>query len=1053
MFKFYCGFPVLGSYLIDKSDRVHRQRNCVSGRVVGGTQHRAARVTRWLASWLMVAMLSTASIAAEPSGEPLFDIDIPPLNAAEALNRLAKQTGAIMLFPYDLAESRQANAVSGRYSLSDALELLLRDSGLSSGLSDKRVIQIYVAEETERDTEVGDDMNTRKKTGLVAMLASVFSVSASAQDSGTLAGDGNTVEEVVVTGSRIARKDLNSVGPMTIIGAPEIEATGVTSLEVLLQRLPSSAGFGGNQTSAYWVSNGWGTPQINLRGMGINRTLVLLNGRRIVAGGTGANTSVDLSMIPVSIIEQIEVLKDGASAIYGADAVAGVVNIITKKNFEGVEAAVKAGAAFEGDGEELQLDLTWGVTNERGSLMANISYQDADEVYMPDRVDCPRSEVNGQLVCFGSSSTTGGRALLPDGTRINFNQDPNGSGDDFAIYDPLIHNFDFNQSFNAVNPLERLSFSAFGNHELTDRVGIFGEVMYTNRQTDQPASPTTIRNIFFDASHPTNPTGEDVFLENRRIAESGDRQFFQETDTWRVVAGLDGEFSDTWSWDVSYNWGRNTGIDGSTNIVNLLRLNETLDTSICGTGGIPCADILGLGDVTQEVMDYILFTMVGTGGNEQTSISANVSGELFDLPAGPVLLAAGYENRNDKGWRNPDSLVIIGAANTNAADPISGTVKSDEFYVEASLPILVDAPLARNLNLDLAFRFSDYETFGSDDNFKIGLNWQIIDDLKIRANLSTAFRVPNVNELFGGVAEGNLTTTDPCSGWSDLDPSNVVYQNCQADGVPVGFMQLGNTILTTVGGNTALEPESADTFTLGVVYEPSFLEGLALTLDYYDIEIEDAITQIPGSTKLDVCYNTPNLAHEFCSPAHFTRSSLSGDVNFLSAQPVNSGLETIKGIDFGLTYNFDLMDLPAAFDFKTTLLNEYEITPFSGAAPIVLDGHIGGGNGGYSRFRSYMSLNVGAERWGGTYSVQVIGDGDDFNAEPPAIGAEIDSVVYHYLQATYEFSDSMRLAVGIDNLFDEGAPYVASWTDANTDTMTYDLTGRRGYARLTYRWQ
>jgi outer membrane receptor protein involved in Fe transport len=445
--------------------------------------------------------------------------------------------------------------------------------------------------------------------------------------------------------------------------------------------------------------------------------------------------------------------------------------------------------------------------------------------------------------------------------------------------------------------------------------------------------------------------------------------------------------------------------------------------------------------------------MIGTGGNEQLSLLANVSGELFDLPAGPVYVAAGYENRKDKGWRNPDSLVIIGAANTNAADPISGTVKSDEFYVEASLPLLADVPLAESVNLDLAFRYSDYETFGTDDNYKIGLNWQIVEDLKVRANLSTAFRVPNVNELFGGVAEGNLTTTDPCSGWSSLDPSDIVYQNCQADGVPAGFMQLGNTILTTVGGNPALEPESADTFTLGVVYQPSFLEGLALTLDYFDIEIDDAITQIPGSTKLEVCYNTPNLAHEFCSPDHFTRSSLSGDVNFLSAQPVNTGLESITGVDFGLTYDFDIMDLPTTFDFKTTVLDEYEVTPFDGAAPIVLDGHIGGGNGGYSKYRSYLSLNVGGDRWTGNYSVQIIGEGDDFNFEPPAIGAEIDTVVYHYAQASYRLSESARIAVGIDNIFDEDAPYVASWTDGNTDTMTYDLTGRRAYARLTYRWQ
>ena len=885
--------------------------------------------------------------------------------------------------------------------------------------------------------------------GGLVLLAESTSVSAQQPDREPA---GDRIEEVVVTGSRIRRTDLNSVGPVTILDAPQIAATGVTSLEVLLQRLPSSAGFGGNQTSAYWVSNGWGTPQINLRGLGINRTLVLLNGRRVVAGGTGANTAVDLSMIPVSIIQRIEVLKDGASAIYGADAVAGVVNIITKQNFDGVEASAKAGAAFEGDGEELQLDLTWGITTDRGNLMANISYQDANEVYMPDRVDCPKAEVDGELVCFGSSSTIGGRALLPDGTRINFNQDPNGDGDFFEPYNPLLHNFDFNQSFNAVNPLERISFSAFGDHVLTDDISIFGELMFTNRQTQQPASPTTVQRISIDATHPINPTGEDLFLENRRIAESGNRDFFQETDTWRVVAGLQGELSDSWNWEVSYNWGRNTGIDGSTNIVNLLRLAETLDTSVCGTAGVPCADILGFGDVTPEVLDYILFTMIGTGGNEQTSLSANVSGELFDMPAGPVFVAAGIESREDKGWRNPDSLVVIGAANTNAADPISGTVKSDEVYVEVSLPLLTDVPLAQSLGLDLAFRYSDYETFGTDDNYKIGLNWQVVQDFKVRANLSTAFRVPNVNELFGGVAEGNLTTTDPCSGWSSRDPSDVVYQNCQADGVPVGFTQLGNTILTTVGGNPALEPESADTFTLGIVYEPSFLEGLALTLDYYDIEIDDAITQIPGSTKLDVCYNTPGLAHEFCTPAHFTRNSLSGDVDFLSAQPVNTGLETVSGIDIGLTYDFDLADLPSTFEFKTTLLNEYEVTPFDGAAPIVFDGHIGGGNGGYPEFRSYLSLNVGGDRWNGNYSVQIIGEGDDFNADPPDIGSKIDAVVYHFAQASYQLTERAKLAIGIDNIFDEDPPYVASWTDGNTDTMTYDLIGRRGYARITYRW-
>ena len=874
--------------------------------------------------------------------------------------------------------------------------------------------------------------------------------------SGTAMAQGSDpapVEEVVVTGSRIARDDLTSVGPVTIITAPQIAATGVTSLEVLLQRLPSSAGFGGNQTSAYWVSNGWGTPQVNLRGLGINRTLVLLNGRRVVAGGTGANTAVDLSMIPMSIIERIEVLKDGASAVYGADAVAGVVNIITKKNFEGAEASIKAGAAFEGDGEELQVDLTWGVTNDKGSLMANISYQSAGEVYMPDRVDCPKSEVNGELVCFGSSSTVGGRALLPDATRINFNQDPNGDPFSWHLYDPLTDNFDFNQSFNAVNPLERLSFSAFGNRQLNDNVEIFGELLFTNRQTDQPASPTTISNIPIPASHPTNPTGQDLFVERRRFAESGNRDFFQETNTYRVVAGLQGDIGDSWHWDAAINWGRNTGTDGSTNIINTLRLGEMLDPEICGTTEIPCANILGFGNITQDALDYMLFTMIGTGGNEQQSVTANISGELFDMPAGPFMAAFGIESREDKGWRDPDSLVVIGGANTNAADPISGSVKANEIYVEASIPLLEGVALAQALDLDVAFRYSDYDTFGGTDNYKVGLNWQIVDSFKIRANFTTAFRVPNVNELFGGVAEGNLTTTDPCSGWDLLDPTDIVYINCQADGVPAGFMQLGNTILTTVGGNPNLDPESSETFTAGIVWQPTWLDGFSLTIDYYDIEITDAITQIPGSTKLDVCYTTADLAHPFCSDASFTRSALSGDVNFLSAVPVNTGNESVNGVDFGLVYNVDIGAVATTFSWDTTLLNKYEITAFDGADPIVLDGHIGGGNGGFSTVRSYFSMNLQGNKWSGNYSIQVIGSGDDFNASAPDIGAEIDAVSYHYIQGAYHFNDSSTLEVGIDNVLDEQAPYVASWTDANTDTMTYDLIGRRGYARFTYRWQ
>ena len=273
------------------------------------------------------------------------------------------------------------------------------------------------------------------------LLSAGFAANASAQSPEQApASSATTLDAVKVTGSHIKRAAISGVGPVTVIDAETIERSGAISVETLLQRLPASAGFAGSQTNAYWAGNGYGTTQVNLRGLGINRTLVLLNGRRIVNGGTGANSSVDLNIIPVALIERIEVLKDGASAIYGADAVAGVVNIITKENFEGVEASVSYGQTFKQDGEEGAVDLAWGVNNDRGSLMAAINYAESGTVNMASRAPCGLGEVNGKLKCVGSSSTIGGRALLPDGSRINFNQDPNGDGDFYEAYSPGKHN-------------------------------------------------------------------------------------------------------------------------------------------------------------------------------------------------------------------------------------------------------------------------------------------------------------------------------------------------------------------------------------------------------------------------------------------------------------------------------------------------------------------------------------------------------------------------------------------------------------------------------------
>ena len=874
-----------------------------------------------------------------------------------------------------------------------------------------------------------------------------LAVPVSAQEADPQEGVNSSAEPtnaIVVTGSRIRRADIEGVGPTTVVDAEEIENTGIVNVETLLQRLPANAGFAGNQSSAYWTGNGYGTAQVNLRGLGIKRTLVLLNGRRLVAGGTGANSSPDLNMIPVNMLARTEVLKDGASAVYGADAMAGVVNLISRTDFEGVSVGGRLGITEEGDGRDATIDLLAGWRTDRGGIMIAANYQKTEPISMFSRAPCSLAEVTpGQLSCVNSSSTIGGRAVLPDGSQINFNQDAGGDGDFFEPYNPAKHNYNSALTLNAVNPIERISVATFADWAMTDDIELFGEFLYTKRESEQIATPGSLLNLAIPASSPTNPTGEDIVLVRRRLAEGGPRQFFQDTETWQATLGLKGDLANTWHWEVAGSFGRNTGIDGSTNIANLENVANTLDPDICGTGGIPCADYLGFGDVSQEVLDYILFTSRDTGGNELLSVTADLTGDLFDMPAGPVSFAAGAAYREEKGWRDPDPLTVAGIANTNQQDPISGKSIAKEAYVELSVPVFANAPFAEQFTLNGALRVSDYDLFGTDWNYKLSADWEMFDGLRLRGTYGTGFRTPNVPELFGGVAEGNLTTTDPCSNYSTSGNATLVV-NCQATGVPAGYVQLGNTILTTVGGNPDLQPESSTMWTIGTVVQPrSIVPGLTLTADWFDIDIEDAIRAIPGSTKLAVCYASPNLSSEFCDD--FTRSSLTGEVTFLSATPINTGLEKMNGLDLGMIYDRRIGDFNVSLDMNVTWLNEYTVIPFEGGDPIRFNGFIGGGNGGYPEWRGYGTLMVENGPIGATWSTQWIGSATDFNAAPGDIGYSTPDVFYHNLQLSFAVDDETSFRLGVDNIFDRKPPYIQSFTDANTDTMTYDVMGRRFY--------
>ncbi|WP_241906485.1 TonB-dependent receptor [Shewanella sp. 10N.286.51.B7] len=856
-----------------------------------------------------------------------------------------------------------------------------------------------------------------------------------------------SMEKISITGSRIKREEITSTAPMAVFTADDIAQMGATSVDAVLQRMSASAGFAGNQTNAYWTDGGYGSTQVNLRGLGVNRTLVLLNGRRMVNSGTGANSSVDLNTIPVSVIERIEVLKDGASAVYGADAVAGVVNIITKDQIDGVEFQARTGMTEQGDGEQYQFDLAVGKVGERGSGYIALSYDKTDAVEMTSRAPCPLTEVDGELVCSGSTALPGGRGYFLDENGNSIGDEvkllPNGS-DEYTSSD----RDNYFEYFNAVQPNERFNVFASGEYDLTDNVQLFTEAMYTHRSSTLPATPQTVSGITIPSWHESNPTENDFLLNSRRLAEAP-REFNIETDTWRVVAGLQGGLDNGWQWDAAVNYGSNRGSFEVTNVINNTRLGEATDYDNCSVDpNIPCADFWGEGSLTPEMLDYFLFDMMSDGGNEQLSLTANLTGDLWQLPAGTMSFATGIEHRKEKGWSNPDPLAIIGEANTSQQDPITGEYTADEVYLEAYIPLLADKPLAKAVDLTAAVRYSHFDTFGSDTNYKLGLQWMLNDQLTLRTTKSTAFRVPNIPELFGGISQGSMNTTDPCSDWSQLDPSSNRFANCQAAGVSMDFNHEG-TILTDRGGNADLQPEEADTFTVGVVWDVSFIEGLNVTLDYYDIKIENAINSVNGSSKLAACYDSANMSHPFCNDEHFIRDEQTGEITYLQTQLGNAATEEVSGVDLAMFYQKDFGEFTTNTSFEVSYLDEYNLQTYEGAPVEERAGTIGY-DGSYTKWRSNLYFDIAKDDWRFGYNIQYIGEADDQYAAAGDIGDSVDAVTYHNTQLYYQLTRSLGFTAGIDNLFDKQAPYHQSYTDGNTNTMTYDLMGRRYYLALKW---
>ncbi len=783
-----------------------------------------------------------------------------------------------------------------------------------------------------------------------------------------------TLDTIVVTGSRIRQVDTETSQPVTFITRDDIEKQGFQSVADILQNITATGTPPLSRASPLSAGETAGGTFISLRNLGAARTLVLLNGRRL---GISTSGLADISTIPAAAVERIEVLKDGASSIYGSDAIGGVINVITRTNFDGARASAYFGQYSEGDGDIRKADMVLGVGNDRASLTLSGEYREEDGVVATARdfAAFPRGPLHptdnwttvGQFGGFVTTATTAVPGI-PTGTRVILRP----GGNPRVLTDYVRQNTttgtcagstaatgcipgsvaDKSNSLEQTDlrtPLESKSINIDGSFALTDTINLTGGLLYSNRESNRRVAGYPMQAASFNtpmsATSYFNPTGAAIGNWWRRTWEVP-RDSSSELTTFRFVMAVDGSFElfndRPWDWDVSYMYNSNDLSQKTYGNLNLANVRAAVGPSFlnssgvvqCGTVAAPIAGcvpfnpflhfgVAGQGGLTgnDALRNYLFQEEHATGETSTKLWSANLTGGLFDLPAGELAFAVGLERRTEEGAFTPDALAVTGGSTNLAASPTSGGYSVNEVYLELQAPLLRDVAFAQELTLNLASRYSDYDTFGDTTNSKAGFVWKPINELMVRGTWAEGFRAPTISDLYGGGSQTFSFFTDPCdtlfgsaaqNASTKANCTNGVGGNGALGALAANYRQRSQTglagapntqtpIAFTNGSNPNLQPETSRSKTLGMVWSPSFVERLNFALDWWTIRIENTIVADTPSTILDDCY-VQGIASR-CVPTLFTRGADGTPLVTFGSR--NAGYREVEGFDFDVSYRWD----------------------------------------------------------------------------------------------------------------------------------------------------
>ena len=963
------------------------------------------------------------------------------------------------------------------------------------------------------------------------------------------------VEEVVVTGTRIADPNVTSSSQITSIDGEELLVRGITRVEDYLNDLPQISP-GQSITNSNGAS---GTATANLRNLGCSRTLVLMNGRRMVSGTTGGGNCADLNTVPTLLLDKVEVLTGGASSVYGSDAVAGVVNFILDDEFVGMKSSFYHGfyqhkndnkslrdlvASYDyalapkdvttGDTEKVSVAFGGEIDGGKGHITAFMEHTDTKPILQGEYDISACALRSGFSGCGGSSTIPPGRwADFGGYTAGGFvNVDPTITGVDFKVLgNEFVPRAGQAYNYNPTNffqrPDDRFNSGFFGKYEVSDNAEVYVDMTYMKSESNaQIAYSGTFGNITslpcynaFLSEQQYNAACGDwtgmggdhapdfasgaaalAYLANldlavgdgsilgykaplyslKRNVEGNPRQSIFAYKSFTQTVGVRGDINDNWSYDAYYQTSNVVYNNEYRNDLSVTAINRAVDvvsvngvptcvSALNGTdstcvpynlfqGGLPGDQgIQGVIDGGQELQSYIANSTYINGDGEQTTFTAYVTGDTgYSIPGAPgnVSVVAGFESRELSSDFRPDLPSRTGdrSGSGGATLPLGGTYDVDEFFVELGIPV------TDTVSMDAGFRSADYSTGNDTTAMKLGAFWTVNDKVSVRGSFQTSQRHANLAELYQGIGQGLVDLDyDPCGIDPDTGAAPIATQaQCENTGLPANLYGTdlkspADQYNIQTGGNPNVNPEESESITIGVVLNP--MDGLTLTVDYFDITVEDGIGTVSPKTALDKCIETGAAA--FCNLIN--RNPVNGSLwltgGYISAQITNISEEQTSGIDVIFDYSVDTNWGPLVVSGVTTLLDSYDIIELPGESAIGCSGNWGGSCGKNPMPEIMGSYTVGLTTEFDTdviLGVRYLGETDDLNAN------DIDFDAYTYLDATaiYSVNDNMSVTLGVSNLLDKEPGYTSDAGTApgngNTFPGYFDAFGRHIHLSINY---